>query len=154
MMEKLNFPPYAFLVQWRQGRAYLLDPLRRRWVRLTPEEWVRQHLAQYLVQSLGCPPALIAFEAAFTDQDRSRRADLMVYDRRARPLLLAECKAPSVPITQAVVAQAGRYNRVVGAPYLMVTNGHTHYVWHIDPIRQSITPLSQLPTFAAMLEAI
>ncbi len=152
MLEALNFPQYTFSVQWRKGRPYLFDPLRQRWVRLTPEEWVRQHLAQHLVQALGYPAALIAFEAALTDQNRSRRADLIVYDRQGRPLLLAECKAPSVPITQTVVEQAGRYNRIVGAPYLVVTNGHVHYAWYIDPTSQSITSLAQLPTFAAMLQ--
>lgn len=152
-METLNFPSYTFRLQQRGRQTYLLDPLRRRWVRLTPEEWVRQHLAQYLIQALGCPPSLIALEAALTDQGMARRADLVVYDRQGRPLLLAECKAPTVPITQEVVEQVGRYNRVIGAPYLLVTNGRQHYAWHIDLARHTMTPLAQLPTFAEMLEA-
>ncbi|WP_397547458.1 type I restriction enzyme HsdR N-terminal domain-containing protein [Rhodothermus marinus] len=151
-MEALNFPAYSFRLQRRGGQVYLLDPLRRRWVRLTPEEWVRQHLAQYLVQALKCPPSLVALEASFTDQGMGRRADLVVYDRAGRPLLLAECKAPTVPITQEVIEQAGRYNRVIGARYLLVTNGHTHYLWHIDPARRTMTPLTHWPTFAEMVQ--
>ncbi|SHK96080.1 type I restriction enzyme HsdR N-terminal domain-containing protein [Rhodothermus profundi] len=150
-MEALNFPAYSFRLQRRGGQVYLLDPLRRRWVRLTPEEWVRQHLAQYLVQALGCPPSLVALEVSFADQGMARRADLLVYDRQGRPLLLAECKAPSVSITQEVVEQAGRYNRVVRAPYLLVTNGQVHYAWRIDSARHTMTPLTHLPSFAEMI---
>ncbi|ACY48691.1 type I restriction enzyme HsdR N-terminal domain-containing protein [Rhodothermus marinus] len=151
-MEALNFPAYSFRLQRRGGHVYLLDPLRRRWVRLTPEEWVRQHLAQYLVQALKCPPSLVALEASFTDQGMGRRADLVVYDRAGRPLLLAECKAPTVSITQDVIEQAGRYNRVIGAPYLLVTNGHIHYLWHIDLTHRTMTPLPRWLTYAEMLE--
>lgn len=153
-MEALNFPAYSFRLQRRGRQVYLLDPLRRRWVRLTPEEWVRQHLAQYLVQALGCPPSLVALEASFTDQGMGRRADLVVYDRQGRPLLLAECKAPTVPITQEVIEQAGRYNRVIRAPYLLVTNGRVHYAWRIDPEAGTMTPLEQLPPFAVMNRAV
>ncbi len=152
-MDALNFPAYSFRLRQQGTQKYLLDPLRRRWVRLTPEEWVRQHLAQYLVQALRCPPSLVALEAAFTDQGMVRRADLVVYNRQGRPLLLAECKAPTVPITQEVVEQAGRYNRVIGAPYLVVTNGHTHHLWYIDQGRQTMTPLTRWPTFAEMTQA-
>ncbi len=97
MLETLNFPQYTFSVQWRKGRPYLFDPLRQRWVRLTPEEWVRQHLAQHLVQALGYPAALIAFEAALTDQNRSRRADLIVYDRQGRRCCWPSAKLPRCP---------------------------------------------------------
>ncbi|MDQ7040812.1 MAG: type I restriction enzyme HsdR N-terminal domain-containing protein [Rhodothermus sp.] len=152
-MESLNFPTYSFRLRRQGKQVYLFDPLRRRWVRLTPEEWVRQHLAQYLVQALGCPPSLVALETAFTDQGMVRRADLVVYNREGRPLLLAECKAPTVPVTQEVVEQAGRYNRVIGAPYLVVTNGRTHYVWRIDLHRYTMTPLRRWPTFAEMMQA-
>lgn len=150
-MERLNFPTYSFRLQRRGEQMYLLDPLRRRWVRLTPEEWVRQHLAQYLIQAMGCPPSLVALEPSFMDRGLARRADLVVYDRQGRPLLLAECKAPTVPISQAVVEQAGRYNRVIGAPYLLVTNGRLHYVWRIDTAHHAMTPLTQWPTFAEMV---
>ncbi|HLA63777.1 MAG TPA: type I restriction enzyme HsdR N-terminal domain-containing protein [Rhodothermales bacterium] len=104
------------------GRLVVRDPVRRRWVRLTPEEGVRQRLLLHLL-SLGYPPGLLAVEKAFTYVGRTWRADVVAYDRARRPLLLAECKAPGVPLTQAVLDQLARYNATVRARVLAATNG-------------------------------
>ena len=99
-MQPLAFPPYDLPTRQDGGKTYVLDPVRRAWVRLTPEEWVRQHLLRYLAEA-GYPAGLTAVEKGFPYQGRTWRADAVVYDRHRRPLLLAECKAPSVPVTQA-----------------------------------------------------
>lgn len=132
-----GLPPLAFpeaALQTRTdaaGRAQVCCLARRRWVRLTPEEWVRQHLLAYL-GSLGYPAGLVAVEKEMAYLGLAHRADVVVHDRRARPWLLAECKAPDVPIAQTTFEQAARYNTVARAPYLAVTNGLDTYCAHVD----------------------
>ena len=104
------------------GRALVRDPVRRRWVRLTPEEGVRQRLIGHLL-ARGYPPGLLAVERGFDYLGRTWRADVVAYDRAQRPLLMAECKAPGVPLTQAVLDQLARYNAAVRARVLVATNG-------------------------------
>src|SRR5690554_3372935 len=136
-VEPLNFPATApFDVQRRDGRLVILDEVRRKYVRLTPEEWVRQHLVRTLTGSLGYPLGLLAVEKQVEAVGGPRRADLVVWGPgpggRHQPLLIAECKAPSVHLTQAVFDQVSRYNTVALAPHLVVTNGRTHYCWTVD----------------------
>ena len=97
---------------------------RHRWVRLTPEEWVRQQLLHRLVEQLGYPTSLIAVEAAFQmPNGKNFRADAVVYDRQTEPLMLIECKAETVPLTQKTLDQALTYNRLLNVPYLLLNNG-------------------------------
>ena len=97
---------------------------RHRWVRLTPEEWVRQQLLHRLVEQLGYPASLIAVEAAFQmPNGKNFRADAVVYDRQTEPLMLIECKAETVPLTQKTLDQALTYNRLLNVPYLLLNNG-------------------------------
>lgn len=119
----MSLPPYPIETRTdTHGRAVVLDPVRRRWVRLTPEEGVRQALLRHLL-TLGYPAGLLAVERPFKYLDRTWRADVVAYDRQRRPLILAECKAPGVPLGQAVLDQLARYNAVVGAEVLVLTNG-------------------------------
>jgi hypothetical protein len=146
-MQALNLPPYDFLIRERDGKAMIFDPIRRKFVRLTPEEWVRQHFVQYLVREQGVPGALVAVEMAFTYQGMSRRADVVVHDRRGRPLMMVECKAPEVEVRQVVFDQVARYNRVVNARYLVVTNGLVHYCAALDPEGHTYRFLDALPRY-------
>lgn len=125
-MQPLAFPAYDLPTREAHGRTVVLDPVRRKWVRLTPEEWVRQHLLRYLAE-LGYPPGLTAVEKGFAYLGATWRADVAVYDRTRHPLLLAECKAPGVPVGQATFDQLARYNVVVRARALLATNGLVHY---------------------------
>jgi hypothetical protein len=150
--DALNFPAYALRTRvTAQGKEQVYDPLRRKYVRLTPEEWVRQHTAQYLIQALGTPPGLVGVEVPVGEGAQRRRADLVAHDRRGRPLLLAECKAPAVAITQATFDQAARYNRVADAPFLLVTNGLAHYACHIERAAGRIRFLDDLPPYEDLL---
>lgn len=146
----LNLPAYATAIREDKGKAMIFDPIRRKYVRLTPEEWVRQHFVQYLVRDLGTPAALVAIEAGFTYQQMARRADIIVYDRRGKPLLMVECKAPAVPISQAVFDQVARYNKVVGARYLVVTNGQEHYACALDHEQHTYHFLDAIPHYEAL----
>lgn len=125
----LAFPPLDVPVRTAPaGTADVFDPVRRRWVRATPEEWVRQHLIRFLAEHRGYALALMAVEKAYPYHGLMRRADLVCFGTDARPLLVCECKAPAVALTQETVAQAARYNLVVGAPLWLVTNGLRHVV--------------------------
>ena len=151
MVDALNLPTYEFRTQARGDARAIYDPLRDRYVRLTPEEWVRQHFVQYLIQELDVPAGLVAIEAAFRVQGQPRRADVIVHDRQGDPLLLVECKAPRVSIAQDAFDQGARYNIVLQAPYLVVTNGQTHYACAIDFSDQSYTFLDALPPYDVLL---
>ena len=142
----LDFPPLeAGRVFYGNGQWYVRDPFRRKTVVLTPEEWVRQHVADYLVLS-GYPRGLIALEKAINLGGRTQRFDIVVFDRRNHPFLLVECKRPEHKLTPETLNQAVRYNRVLQAPYLMISNGRKHYLCRIDDDGQ-VTFLQNLPRF-------
>lgn len=146
-MEHLNLPPYPFEVRGVGETQTIFDPIRRKYVALTPEEWVRQHFVQYLVTDLGYPKGLLAIEKGFRYEGMPRRADVVAYGRDGRPFLMAECKAPDVEIRQAAFDQVARYNTVVGAPYLVVTNGRVHYCCAIDRAAHTYRFLDAIPPF-------
>lgn len=146
----LNFPPYPFRIRKKEGKEEIFDAVRKKYVRLTPEEWVRQHLIMYLHTELGYPLSLIAVEKRITLHGMSRRFDVAVFDLRGQPLMLTECKAPNVPILQEVMDQAGRYNLVLKVPYLCVTNGLTHYFCRRIPGKDAWEFLEQIPAFATL----
>ena len=128
-MQRLNLPTAAFDIRQVKGKREILDPLRRKYVRLTPEEWVRQHLVQYLISGLGYPRGLTAIEKSIDLHGKRFRADVVVHDHAGRAVLMAECKEPDVSISQQTFDQIAAYNRVVQARCLVVTNGLVHYCY-------------------------
>ena len=153
-LDPLNFPPTGpFDVQRREGRLVIRDEVRRRYVRLTPEEWVRQHLVRTLVEVLGYPRGLLAVEKQVEAVGGPRRADLVAYGRGdvpPRPVLIAECKAPTVALGQRVFDQVSRYNTVTLAPHLVVTNGREHFCWRVDHDARTYHFLDAIPRFEAL----
>jgi hypothetical protein len=126
-METLNLPTYSFSVKSEDGRSRIFDTIRRKYVNLTPEEWVRQHFIQYLVQEKGFPPSLIAVEKEFSFNRMRKRTDILAHNRQGEPVLLVECKSPDIPVTRNVFDQIGLYNLTYKVPWLVVTNGMKHY---------------------------
>jgi len=126
-MEQLNLPPADLKLINDNGLVKVLDPYRKKYVKLTPEEYVRQSFLSFLTNNLSYPLALTAVEHLVEINGLKQRADIVIYDRSFRPYLIVECKATSVPITQEVFAQALRYNTRLGVKYLIVTNGLKHY---------------------------
>jgi hypothetical protein len=147
----LNLPNYDVRTAERDGTEMVYDPFRQKYVQRTPEEWVRQHFLRYLTTELGVPRGLVAVEQKVTVNDQPQRADVVVYDRRGDPLLLVECKAPDTAIQQAAFDQGARYNAVLGAPFLVVTNGLTHYACRIDLQARTYAFLDDLPPYAELL---
>ena len=153
MLPSLNLPAYDVRTGERDGKPVVYDVLRGKYVRLTPEEHVRQQFVRYLVDAHGVPKGLIAIEQRVDVQGQPQRADIVVHDRKARPLLLVECKAPETRIQQDVFDQAARYNMQLDAPYLAVTNGLEHYACYIDRSSGAIDFLDDLPDYRDMLES-
>lgn len=147
----LNLPTYDVRTTRRDGKRVVYDPLRQKYVRLTPEEWVRQHFVQYLIQELGVPGGLVAVESLVRVHGQPQRADVVVHDRRGEALLLVECKQPGTPIEQHVFDQCARYNAALRAPYLAVTNGREHYACILDFDARTYDFLNDLPDYDAML---
>ncbi|MFT3886531.1 MAG: type I restriction enzyme HsdR N-terminal domain-containing protein [Flavobacteriales bacterium] len=149
-MQQLNLPDHGVKTRHAPGGDHVFDPFRRRWVALTPEEWVRQHFLNYLVQDLGCPASLISVEHTIALNRLAKRVDLVVHDHGAKPLLLVECKAPHVPLDQRVLEQVARYNIVFRVPYLFVTNGLMHYACRVDHAAGTVDFLGNIPSYAEM----
>lgn len=122
---QLNFSDYQFKIRREAGKQFIFDIVRKKFIALTPEEEVRQHLIHYFIYSYKFPKALLSVEKKITLHGMTKRTDLVLYNRLAKPVMLVECKAPEVPINQLVFDQAGRYNLVLQVPYLMVSNGNT-----------------------------
>ena len=145
-MQALDLPPFeAKLTQSATNQPLIWDILRRKHVVLTPEEWVRQHVVHYLINNLGYPRGL-------RYNQRRKRTDLLALDPAGQPLLLVECKAPSVAITQEVARQATTYNQTIGAPLLLLTNGLVHYCWRVDFATRTNQRLAEIPPFAEALK--
>jgi hypothetical protein len=146
-VDDLNLPPFDHKLKQIGGKPHIFDSLRRKYVRLTPEEWVRQHVVHLLIGHCQYPKALIRTEVALTLFETQKRADIVVFDRAAQPFLLVECKAPSVVLAQTVFDQVTRYNHVHRAPYFVVTNGLTHYCCRVDHDSQTVDFLDDFPAF-------
>ena len=131
-MEKLNLPTYSFNIKLIEQRKYIFDSIRKKFVILTPEEWVRQNFLKFLVDEKKYPASLIAVEMEFKLNNLSKRSDAVVYNKSGHPLLIIECKASSVKIDQKVFDQIARYNMKLNVEYLIVTNGLQHFCCKID----------------------
>lgn len=124
-MIKIAYPPYQPKIKEDAGRELIFDSIRKKWVVLTPEEWVRQNFLQYLVQVMQYPSSLIAVEKEIALGDIKKRYDIVVFDKHTKPFMLIECKEMGVGLTQDVLNQALRYNITMQVPYVVITNG-TH----------------------------
>ena len=151
MMFELNLPPFDVKISSEGEKKRIFDVIRRRYVALTPEEWVRQHFVHFLAAEKDYPLTLMANEVQLKLNGMSRRCDTVVYDRTLTPRVIVEYKAPSVEITQKVFDQISRYNRVLRVDYLIVSNGLTHYCCRIDYASQGYTFLPDIPTYEELL---
>ena len=149
-MLSLNLPPYATKIAVRDGKNTIWDIIRRKYVALTPEEWVRQHFVHFLVEHKGYPASLLANEVALTLNGTSRRYDTVLYDRTLSPRMIIEYKAPHIPITQKVFDQICRYNLVFRVDYLIVSNGLSHYCCRMDYAHQSYQFLQDVPSYGEL----
>lgn len=146
-LPKLSLPPCELFIESRQGGPHVWDPLRRLWVPLTPEEWVRQHFAHFLIEHLGYPPELLNHEVGIRLGARHKRLDGILYDSSLRARMLLEYKAPSIALSDRVLQQALRYNYALRASYLVLSNGLQHIAYQIDYDAHSYSILTQIPHY-------
>jgi type I site-specific restriction endonuclease len=144
---ELNFPPYPFRLRLQDGKHEIFDEIRKKWLLITPEEWVRQHAAKWLSSDKSYPASLLAIEKTIRVNGLSKRCDIVAYGKDAKPLLVVECKAPGVQITQQVFDQAARYNMTLQVPLFLLTNGRTHFCCQVNHVKQEYVFLKELPVF-------
>ena len=145
---ELDLPEPTLSLELRAGQVFVQDILRKHWLVLTPEEWVRQHVVFWLLAQTGFPAGLLSVERLVTNR---KRADVVGYNRSGAPLLLVECKAPGVRLNVSAARQALRYNQTLNARFVWVTNGKVHVVFAKDAESIEFKQISMLPTFAEML---
>ncbi|MFJ1389818.1 type I restriction enzyme HsdR N-terminal domain-containing protein [Capnocytophaga canimorsus] len=146
-MQKLNFYPYQFRFKNSENKTLIFDEIRKKFVVLQPEEWVRQHVVQFLIQEKGFPKSLINVEKELMINGLKKRYDIVVYKNTGEILLVVECKAPDILINQKVFDQVFRYNLSLQASVLMVTNGLQHYYAMIDYNSNKLLFMESLPDY-------
>lgn len=147
----LNFPAYNFKIKEETGTYFIFDETRKKYLVLTPEEWVRQHVVQFIIKEKGYPKSLIKLEGGLKLNSLQKRTDVVVYNTTGEKILLIECKAPSVKITQSVFDQIARYNIVHKVPLLLVSNGLEHFCCEIDFDAKKYKFIEHLPSFVKIL---
>lgn len=144
-MQELNFPKYSFRFKSSENKLSVFDEIRKKFILLTPEEWVRQNVVQYFLQEKQYPKSLTNVEKVIKVNDLVKRYDIVVYNPDGSIFLLVECKAPNIKITQETFNQIARYNLVLKAEHLMVTNGLNHYFCKMDFENEKYIFLQDLP---------
>ena len=146
-MQKLNLPNYTFKLKSNEKHTLIYDGIRKKDIVLTPEEWVRQHFIQFLIQEKKYPISLIAVEKQLIINNLKKRTDILVFSSDGLPNIIVECKAPQIKITQATFDQIARYNLKLNANFLIVTNGLQHYYCKLDLENKSYIFLQNIPTY-------
>ncbi|RYY35920.1 MAG: type I restriction enzyme HsdR N-terminal domain-containing protein [Sphingobacteriaceae bacterium] len=146
-LQPLALPPYPFKITEANGQLTLFDELRKKTVIITPEEWVRQHFVQYLINQKNYPKSLMRLEGGLKVNTMARRTDIVVFNRTGEKVLMVECKAPSVAITQKVFDQIARYNMAHKISLLAVTNGLQHYYCRVNHEAGNYQFIEDLPEF-------
>ena len=150
-MQELNLPPYVFRYQRDGDQVRIFDELRKKYIALTPEEWVRQNFIRCMVEEKNVPSGLIVQEKKLVMNTMTRRPDIVIYNRNAEAVMIIECKAPEVRIGQDTFDQIARYNSVLLVPYLIVTNGLNHYCCKMDYTNEAYSFLEDIPTYQEMI---
>lgn len=146
-MKALNLPTYEFRIRTENSKAYIFDTVRKRFMLLTPEEWVRQNFIRFLAEEKRYPQSLMAVEKQIKLNEKLFRFDLLIYNKKGEPLLMAEFKAPEVKISQDAFDQVVRYNIALKVKYVVVSNGLQHYVCEIDYSTGNYKFLKEIPEF-------
>ena len=150
-MYELNLPSYDVKLRGTQEKPEILDFLRKRYVALTPEEWVRQHFTHWLVEHKDYPQGLLGNEIALKCGDKTLRCDSILYAKDTQPQMIIEYKAPTVPLTQRVFSQISAYNLLLHVDYLVVSNGLQHFCCRMDYVHQTYQFLQDIPNYRELV---
>lgn len=149
-MQQLHFPKYSFRFKNSENKVAIFDEIRKKFIIITPEEWVRQHVVQFLLQDKKYPKSHINVEKLLKINDLNKRYDVVVYNPDGSIFILVECKAPEIKISQHTFDQIARYNMTLNADYLMVTNGLNHYFCKMDYEKEKYDFLPELPEYQSL----
>ena len=147
-MQKLNLPTFNLKLKSNENKTFIFDCLRKKYLVLTPEEWVRQHFVRYLMEIKKYPSSLIAVEKQLTLNQLKKRTDIVIFNKKGVPYIIVECKSPKVKITQATFDQIARYNLRLNAEFLVVTNGLNHYYCMLDSKNERYIFLNDIPVYS------
>jgi hypothetical protein len=147
-MQSLNFPAYDFRFKNSENKVHIFDPIRKKFVVLQPEEWVRQNVVQFLIHERKYPKSLINVEKQLTVNTLKKRYDIVIFDSLGNITLLVECKSPKITVNQETFDQIAKYNLQLKAEFLMVTNGLQHFYCKMDFSKEKYTFLEQIPDFS------
>ncbi len=151
-MIKLNLPTYSLKIKNKENKLYIFDIIRKRFMVLTPEEWVRQNFVHYLLLEKKYPKSLLAVEKQILLNNTKKRFDILLFDGEGNPDIIVECKAPKIKITQETFDQIARYNLEVSANILVVTNGLEHYYCKLDTQNKKYIFLKDLPEYTKIMK--
>lgn len=146
-MLKLNFPDYKIKLKSRKNTLFIFDRVRKKWLKCTPEEWVRVHCVNYLIEDLGYLESWIRIEEEFKIYNLKKRFDIVVTNTDLKPFILVECKAHTIKINQNTFDQITRYNIELSCPFLMISNGLDHYFCKVNKEKKNIDFIEKLPEF-------
>jgi len=146
-MQELNLPSYPFNVKRNADVLQIFDIIRKKWVVLQPEEWVRQHVVWYLIEEKGYPASLIAIEKSLLVNNLQKRFDIVLHNNIGKPLVIVECKAPGIKISEDTLHQALRYNSIIRAPYIFLTNGLEMYYGELNFTDASFSYIKDIPFY-------
>ena len=146
-MVNLNLPKYSYKIKNKENKPYIFDIIRKKYIMLTPEEWVRQHFVNFLIGHKNYPKSHLAVEKQMKINNLVKRTDILVFDRTGSPHVIVECKAPNIKISQNSFDQIARYNLTLDAQFLIVTNGIEHFYCKIDHEKQAYEFLEDLPDY-------
>ena len=146
-MQKLNLPIYSIKLKKKGNKTLVFDPIRKKYIVLTPEEWVRQNFIQFLINEKNYPASLIALEMGIDLLNTKKRCDIVLYNTKGLPHMIVECKAPSIKISQDTFDQIARYNMTLKTDLLVVTNGMQHYICIMDHQDKRYNFLKEIPNY-------
>jgi len=146
-MYKLNFPLYQIPIKNKENKTLVFDSIRKKWLKLVPEEWVRLNCIEFLINEKKISRSLISVEKEFKLNNLKKRFDIVVFNKKGEIYLLVECKAPNVKISQSVFNQITKYNLVLKSKFLMISNGINHYFFVMNFKSQKIEFLKELPCY-------
>jgi hypothetical protein len=146
-MQKLNLPTYNFKIKSNENKTLIFDIIRKKYMVLTPEEWVRQHFIAFLIEEKKYPTSLIAVEKQLTINNRKKRTDVLIFNADGKPDIIVECKAPNIKINQDTFDQIAKYNLKLKANFLIITNGLEHFYCKMDFENETYIFLKEIPSY-------
>ena len=146
-MHPLNLPEINATLKKEEGKVWIFDMIRKKYIMLTPEEWVRQHFIHYLIHELKYPKSLFRIESSLTYNKLQKRSDILIFDRKGKPWMLIECKSANIRLSQNAFNQVAVYNMTVNAKYIAVTNGRMHFCCTASKDGETPTFLESFPAF-------